>query len=57
MVADSCSLGLGRTTQWNLSWAQAVNAGGTITIQVDANGDGVFESTLTGTTAELTSLL
>lgn len=34
-----------------------VNVGGTITIQVDANGDGVFESFLTATTAELTSLL
>ncbi len=34
-----------------------VNVGGTVTIQVDANGDGFFESTVIGTTAELTSLL
>ena len=33
-----------------------VNADGSTTIQVDANGDGVFEATQTATAAELRAL-
>ncbi len=34
-----------------------INADGTATIQVDANGDGVFETTVTSTAVELATLL
>jgi hypothetical protein len=34
-----------------------INADGSVTVQVDANGDGTYEKTLTSTTAELAGLL
>lgn len=34
-----------------------VNADSTVTIQIDANGDGVYEKTITSTTAELAGLV
>ena len=34
-----------------------INADGSVTIQIDANGDGTFEKTITSTTAELAGLI
>jgi hypothetical protein len=33
-----------------------INGDGTVTIQLDANGDGVYEKSITSTTTELASL-